>query len=45
MFVFVLLYIIFCPFYFAIILKRKEEKELVALLVLSCGCLVTVTVL
>ena len=40
-FVFVLLCITLCPFNFAIILKR----ELVALLLLSLGCLVTVNVL
>ena len=43
MFVFVLLRITFCPPSFAIILTRK--RKLVALLLLSYGCLVTVNVL
>ena len=42
MFVFVLLCITLCPFSFAIILKRK--KKLVALLLLSCRCIVTINI-
>ena len=42
-FVFVLVYVAMCPSSFAIILTRK--RELVALLLLSFGCLVTVNVL
>ena len=41
--VFVLLCITLCPFYFAIILKRK--RKLVALLLLSYRCIVTINVL
>ena len=43
MFVFVLVCFIACHFCFAIILARR--RELVALLLLSFGCLVTVNVL
>ena len=43
MFVFVLVYVDMCPSSFAITLTRK--RELVALRLLSCGCLVIVNVL
>ena len=42
-FVFVMVYVAMCPSSFAIILTRK--RELVALLLLSFGCLVTINVL